>query len=130
MEDIKKFSGKRHTGLRLMCKSKIQRPTVTEKNINYAGSIKIDEALLEKADILPYEVVLIVNVSTGARFETYTIPGKRNSGIIGLQGGTARLGEIGDKLIIISSTYIETETALTHKPKLVFVNEKNKAVSR
>ncbi|OGS21188.1 MAG: aspartate 1-decarboxylase, partial [Elusimicrobia bacterium RIFOXYA2_FULL_40_6] len=107
-----------------MLKSKIQRLTVTEKNINYSGSIKIDEALLKKADILPYEVVLIVNVNTGARFETYTIPAKKNSGIIGLQGGTARLGEVGDKLIIISSSYIETETAAKIKPKIIFVNEK------
>jgi len=109
-----------------MLKSKIQRPTVTEKNINYSGSIKIDEALIEKADILPHEMVLVVNVNTGARFETYVIPAKRNSGIIGLQGGTARLGEVGDKLIIISSAYVETELAGKHKPKIIHVNEKNK----
>ncbi|MBU0951874.1 MAG: aspartate 1-decarboxylase [Elusimicrobia bacterium] len=114
--------------LRLMCKSKIQRLTVTEKNINYSGSIKIDETLLQKADILPYEVVLVVNVNTGARFETYTIPAKKNSGVIGLQGGAARLGEVGDKLIIISSAYLETEQAKILKPKMVLVNEKNKAV--
>lgn len=116
------------SGMRLMCKSKIQRPTVTEKKINYSGSIKIDETLLEKADILPYEVVLVVNVNTGARFETYAIPAKRNSGTIGLQGGTARLGEVGDKLIIISSVYIETDLAKKSKPKMIFVNEKNKII--
>lgn len=115
--------------LRLMLKSKIQRLTVTEKNINYSGSIKIDEALIEKADILQSEMVLVVNVNTGARFETYVIPAKKNSGTVGLQGGTARLGEVGDKLILISSSYIETESAKTHKPKIIHVNDKNKVVT-
>lgn len=112
--------------LRLMCKSKIHNATITAKNINYTGSIKIDEALLEKADMLLYEIVLVVNLNNGERFETYVIPGKKNSGEIALQGGTARLGEIGDKIIIISYAYLESDSAKNHKPKFVHLNEKNK----
>ncbi len=112
--------------LRLVCKSKIQNLTVTEKNIKYSGSIKIDSLLLEKADILPNEIVLVVNVNTGIRFETYVIPGKRNSGEIGLQGGAARLGEIGDKLIIISYGFLNTDEVKMYKPIIILVDEKNK----
>ncbi|MFN3966763.1 MAG: aspartate 1-decarboxylase [Endomicrobiia bacterium] len=114
--------------LRFVCKSKIQNATVTEKNIKYSGSIKIDSALLEKADILPYEIVLVINVNTGARFETYVIPAKKNSGEIGLQGGAARLGEIGDKLIIISYGFLDSEEIKKYKPKIILVNEKNRPI--
>jgi len=114
--------------LRLICKSKIQNLTVTEKNIKYSGSIKIDTALLEQADILPNEIVLVVNVNTGARFETYVIPGKKNSGVVGLQGGAARLGEIGDKLIIISYGFLSSEEVKKYKPKVILVDEKNRPI--
>ncbi|MDH5662258.1 MAG: aspartate 1-decarboxylase, partial [Elusimicrobiota bacterium] len=77
--------------LRMMCKSKIQKATVTEANLEYEGSIAIDKNIMAEADILPYEIVLVVNLNTGARFETYAIPAANNSGMIGLQGGAARL---------------------------------------
>jgi len=112
--------------LRMMCKSKVQKATVTETNLEYEGSIAIDKNIMAKADILPYEIVLIVNLNTGARFETYAIPARKNSGVIGLQGGAARLGEVGDKLIIISYEFVEEEKAKVYKPNIVFLDEKNK----
>jgi len=110
----------------MMCKSKIQKATVTETNLEYEGSIAIDRNIMVKADILPYEMVLIVNLNTGARFETYAIPAGRNSGVIGLQGGAARLGEVGDKLIIISYAFIQEEKVKVYKPKIVFLDEENR----
>jgi len=114
--------------LRMMCKSKIQKATVTETNLEYEGSIAIDRNIMVKADILPYEIVLVVNLNTGARFETYAIPAGNNSGVIGLQGGAARLGQVKDKLIIISYAFIEEEKAKGYEPKVVFLDEKNKAI--
>jgi aspartate 1-decarboxylase len=116
--------------LRMMCKSKIQQATVTETNLEYEGSISIDRNIMLKADIVPYEIVLIVNLNTGARFETYTIPARNNSGIIGLQGGAARLGQVKDKLIIISYAFIEDEKAKAYKPKIVFLDEKNRPIKQ
>lgn len=111
--------------LRSMCKSKIQNATVTEKNVNYSGSIKIDAKLLKEADIFPYEMILVVNLENGKRFETYAIEGEEGSGIIGLQGGAALLGDIGDKLIM-STCLLETEKASKHKIKKILVDRKNK----
>jgi len=111
--------------LRMMCKSKIHRAAVTETNIQYEGSVSIDKDIMAKADIHPYEMVLIVNLNTGARLETYVIPARRNSGVIGLQGGAARLGEVGDKLIIISYAFVDEEKAKNFKPKIIFLDEKN-----
>lgn len=112
--------------LRMMCKSKIQKATVTETNLEYEGSIAIGKNIMAEADILPYEIILVVNLNTGARFETYAIPAGKNSGVIGLQGGAARLGEVGDRLIIISYEFVEEEKAKIYKPKIVFLDEKNK----
>jgi aspartate 1-decarboxylase len=114
----------------MMCKSKIQQATVTETNLEYEGSISIDRNIMLKADIVPYEIVLIVNLNTGARFETYTIPARNNSGIIGLQGGAARLGQVKDKLIIISYAFIEDEKAKAYKPKIVFLDKKNRPIKQ
>jgi len=116
--------------LRMMCKSKIQRATVTEKNLEYEGSIAIDSSVMAEANIVPYEIVLIVNLNTGARFETYTIPAPENSGVIGLQGGAARLGEVGDKLIIISYGFVEEEKAKVYKPKIVLLGERNRPIKK
>lgn len=116
--------------LRMMCKSKIQKATVTETNLEYEGSIAIGKNIMAEADILPYEIVLIVNLNTGARFETYAIPAGKNSGVIGLQGGAARLGEVGDRLIIISYEFVEEEKAKVYKPKIVFLDEKNKIIEK
>ncbi len=112
--------------LRLVCKSKIQSAKVTGKNLRYTGSIVIDENLMQRADILPYEIVMVVNLNNGERFETYVIPGRKNSGIIALQGGAARLGEIGDCLIVISYAFLEGRELKEYKPKMVLLNEKNK----
>lgn len=111
--------------LRLICKSKIQPATVTEKNLQYMGSVVIDENLMLAADILPYEMVTVVNLNNGERFETYVITGKKKSGIIALQGGAARLGEIGDQLIILSAVFLEEKEVKKYKPKIVLLNSRN-----
>ena len=115
---------------RMLLKSKIHRATVTNTNLRYIGSITIDERLMREANILPYEIVQVVNMHTGVRFETYVIKGKKNSGAIELNGGAARLGEKGDELIVISYTFLEEETLNRHKPRIVLVNSKNKIIKR
>jgi len=114
--------------LRLMCKSKIHGCIVTQKNINYKGSIAIDRKLLQLSDIKPYEIVLVINVNTGIRFETYAIAAKYDSGIISLQGGAARLGEIGDKLIIISYGFYSEAELNNYKPKIIIVDKENRKI--
>lgn len=109
-----------------ICKSKIHRAKVTDSNLNYEGSITVDWKLLKQADILPYELVQVVNINNGARFETYVIPGKGNSGMICLNGPAARLGEIGDILIIISYSWMEKDKAKRFKPRMVYVDKNNK----
>jgi len=108
-----------------MCKSKIHRATVTDANLNYEGSITIDEALMEAAGLLPYEKVQIVNNNNGARFETYIITGKRDSGTICLNGAAARLVQPGDIVIIIAYAHVDEHELAAFKPKIVAVNDKN-----
>ena len=116
--------------LRTMCKSKIQKATVTESNLNYTGSITIDSKLMDAADILPGEMVLVVNINSGARFETYAIKGKADSGIIGLNGAAARLGEVGDQVIIISyASFTEAEIKKL-KARLILVNGTNRIIRK
>jgi aspartate 1-decarboxylase len=112
-----------------MLKSKIHRATVTEANLNYVGSITIDEDLLEAVDMLPNEKVQVVNNNNGARFETYIIPGPRGSGVICLNGAAARLVQPGDKIIIISYVMIPEEEARKHHPTVAIMDENNKVVS-
>ncbi|MBP1176884.1 aspartate 1-decarboxylase [Paenibacillus sp. PvR133] len=109
-----------------MMKSKIHRATVTEANLNYVGSITIDEDLMETSDLLENEKVQIVNNNNGARLETYVIPGPRGSGVICLNGAAARLVQPGDTVIIISYASMSNEEAKTYKPTVVFVDEHNK----
>ncbi len=110
---------------RTMCKGKIHRATVTQANLNYIGSITIDQELLEAANIYPYEKVQVVNVTNGARLETYTIAGARGSGGICLNGAAARLVAVGDIVIIISyGQYDEKETRAL-EPRIVFVDADN-----
>lgn len=109
-----------------MFKSKIHRATVTEANLNYMGSITIDEALLEAANLLPNERVQVVNNNNGARFETYVIKGPRDSGVICLNGAAARLAQPGDIVIIISYAMMDESEARTHQPAVVMVNSENK----
>ena len=110
---------------RMMMKSKIHRATVTEANLQYVGSVTIDTALMEAADILSNEKVQIVNNNNGARFETYVIPGERNSGTICLNGSAARQVQIGDQVIIISYAVLTDEAAHQYNPKVVFVDDQN-----
>ncbi|GBF72806.1 aspartate 1-decarboxylase [Paenibacillus sp. 598K] len=111
---------------RTMMKSKLHRATVTEANLNYVGSITIDEDLMELSDIWANEKVQIVNNHNGARFETYVIPGPRGSGVICLNGAAARLVQPGDQVIIISYAMMTDAEARTHKPKVVLMDEGNK----
>lgn len=108
-----------------MFHGKIHRATVTEANLNYMGSITIDEELMELAGILPGERVQIVNNNNGARLETYTIPGERGSGVICLNGAAARLTAIGDTVIIIAYSMMDEKEVRTFSPKVVMVDEKN-----
>jgi aspartate 1-decarboxylase len=111
--------------LRLMCKSKIHRATVTGADLNYVGSITIDSELMEAADLLEYEQVHVVNVNNGARFETYVIAGAAGEGEICLNGAAARLAHAGDKVIVISyAQYDEAELA-AYRPTFIFVDEQN-----
>src|SRR6266853_644621 len=107
--------------MRSMCKSKIHRATITEANLHYEGSITVDESLLEAADIVPYEMVQVLNINNGQRFETYAIPGPKGSGEICLNGAAARLGVVGDKVIIISSSMVDEIDVPSFSPKVVIV---------
>lgn len=108
-----------------MFHGKIHRATVTEANLNYMGSITIDEDLLDAAGILPGELVQIVNNNNGARLETYTIPGKRGSGVICLNGAAARMTQVGDIVIIMGYAQMTLGEAKDFVPKVVMVDEHN-----
>lgn len=101
-------------------KSKIHRVRVTQADINYIGSITIDEDLMEKANLIENERVYIYDINNGARFDTYVIKGERGSGIIGLNGAAARLVQIDDLLIIVSFASMDFEEAKTFKPTVIF----------
>jgi len=112
-----------------MMKSKIHRATITDSDLNYVGSITIDELLLQQADILASEQVTVVDVTNGARFETYTIPGERGSGEIKVNGAAARLVHRGDLVIVISyGSYDETELS-RYGPRVVHVDKENRTVA-
>lgn len=111
-----------------MMHGKIHRATVTEANLNYVGSITIDEDLLDAAGILPGEKVQIVNNNNGARLETYTIPGKRCSGVICLNGAAARCALEGDIVIIIAYAQMDEKEAKALEPKVVLVDKQNHIV--
>lgn len=111
---------------RELFKSKIHRATVTDANLNYEGSVTIDEELMTAADLLPHERVQVVNVNNGARFETYVLPGEAGTGVVCLNGAAARLGEIGDRVIIISYAHFEEAEAAAHQPRVVTVDERNR----
>ena len=107
-------------------KSKIHRATVTDAKIDYTGSITIDKKLMEHARILPFEKVLVASLDSGERLETYVIEGRRHSGEICLNGAAARKILKGDKVIIMSFVYAEEKEAAEYKPKVVYVDGKNK----
>ncbi|MGN0334427.1 MAG: aspartate 1-decarboxylase [Lachnospiraceae bacterium] len=109
-----------------MLKSKIHRAVVKQAELDYVGSITVDEELLDAAGILEYEKVQIVDINNGSRFETYTICGEPGSGMICLNGAAARCVSTGDKIIIMAYGSYEPQEAKTHKPSVVFVDENNK----
>lgn len=109
-----------------MLKGKIHRATVVQAELDYVGSITVDEELLEKAGIYEYEKVQIVDVNNGSRFETYTIAGKRGSGMICLNGAAAREVQVGDKIIIMAYASMSPEEVKDNPPKVLFVDEDNK----
>lgn len=113
---------------RMMFKSKIHRATVTDADLNYEGSITIDEDLLDAAGILPYEKVDIYNITNGARFSTYTIVGKRGGGEICLNGAAARMVQKGDLIIIVSYALFEEDEIKNHRPTVVHVDSKNRII--
>jgi aspartate 1-decarboxylase len=115
---------------RTMCKGKIHRATVTQANLNYIGSITIDLDLLEAADIYPYEKVQVVNITNGARLETYAIAGARGSGVICLNGAAARLNSEGDLVIIISYGQFDEIEIRSLVPRVVFVDETNRITEK
>jgi aspartate 1-decarboxylase len=109
-----------------MLKGKIHRAVVVQAELNYVGSITVDPELMKAAGILEYEKVQIVDVENGSRFETYTIAGEPGSGMICLNGAAARMVQVQDHIIIMSYADMTPEEAKNHKPKVVFVDEKNK----
>ena len=115
--------------LRTMMKSKIHRATVTQADLHYVGSVTVDEDLLDAADLLAGELVHIVDVTNGARLETYTIAGERGSGVIGINGAAARLVHPGDVVILIGYAQMETAEARDLKPHVVFVDGENKVMA-
>lgn len=112
--------------LRKMCKSKIHRATVTDVNLHYEGSITVDRDLLEAADILPYEMVQVLNINNGERFETYAISGPSGSGTVCLNGAAARLAMPGDLVIIIAYGDYEDKDLRDWAPKIVHVDAENR----
>ena len=111
---------------RFMLKSKIHRATLTGTDLDYEGSITVDQNLLEKADILPGEQVHVLNINNGQRFVTYTISAARGSGTVLLNGPAARLGTVGDKVIIISYCQVRAKKAKELQVKIVIVDDVNK----
>ncbi|AXI78899.1 aspartate 1-decarboxylase [Peterkaempfera bronchialis] len=112
--------------LRTMLKSKIHRATVTQADLHYVGSVTVDQDLLDAADLLPGELVHIVDIDNGARLETYTIAGPRGSGVIGINGAAARLVHPGDLVILIGYGQMQDAEARTHRPRVVFVDAQNR----
>jgi len=114
-----------------MCKSKIHRATVTQAELHYEGSLTVDADLLDAAGMRPYEKVSVVNINNGSRLETYLIKGKRGSGIICLNGAAARLGHVGDKIIIITyAFFMPQDVSEDYEPTVVQVNEANQIISK
>src|ERR1700709_2636342 len=110
---------------RTMLKSKIHRATVTQSDLHYVGSVTVDENLMDAADLLPGEQVSIVDVTNGARLETYVIKGERGSGVLGINGAAAHLVQPGDLVILISYGVLDELAARASRPKVIFVGSDN-----
>lgn len=113
-----------------MCRAKIHRLTVTEKNVDYEGSITIDKLLLEESGILQNEKVQVVNVTNGERFETYVMAGRPGSGETCLNGAAAHLAQVGDIIIVIAYAQMSEEEVKDFKPRIIYVNHENKIVRK
>ncbi|GAA5170010.1 aspartate 1-decarboxylase [Pseudonocardia eucalypti] len=113
---------------RNMLKSKIHRATVTQADLHYVGSVTVDQDLMDAADLLAGEHVHIVDITNGARLETYVIPGERGTGVIGINGAAAHLVHPGDLVILISYAAMDDATARTYRPRVVFVDADNRQV--
>lgn len=113
---------------RTIFKSKIHRATVTHADLHYVGSVTVDQDLLDAADILPGELVAIVDVTNGARLETYTIAGERGSGVLGINGAAAHLVDVGDTVILITYAQMTTEEARAFEPTVVHVDAGNRMI--
>jgi aspartate 1-decarboxylase len=111
-----------------MLKSKIHRATVTQADLHYVGSVTVDRDLMDAADLLEGEQVAIVDVTNGARLETYVIPGARGSGVIGINGAAAHLVHPGDLVILISYAQMDSETARAYQPRVVHVDAHNEVI--
>ncbi len=116
--------------LRKICRAKIHKATITKKDLDYQGSIGIDGELLRASGILPNEMVLVLNYRNAQRFETYVIEEERNSGIIALYGPAAKLGEIGDRVTILSYAFLDEDEAGESKMKIVNVDENNRLIKK
>lgn len=114
--------------MRIMMKSKIHRAVVTQADLDYVGSVTLDAALMDAADLLDGEQVAIVDITNGARIETYVIPGPRGSGVIGINGAAAHLVHPGDLVIIMSYAVLDDAEARTMKPRVVHVDDRNRIV--
>ena len=116
--------------LRMMCKSKIHRAKITKKDLHYGGSIGIDKALLDASNMLPNEVVQVLNINNGSRFETYIVEEPKGSGTIAFYGPAAYKGEIGDLVIIISYCMVEEKETRSIRPKIILAEGENRAVKK
>lgn len=111
-------------------KSKVHRATVTDTNVDYTGSMGMDQDLMDAAGLVPYEHILVANIANGTRHETYVVPTPRGQGDICVMGAAAHLVSTGDKVIIMAFADLKNDEAQTHKPKIVVVDQDNKAVTK
>jgi aspartate 1-decarboxylase len=111
-------------------RAKIHRATVTQAEIDYVGSITIDQDLMDASGVLRGEVVLVADITNAARFETYVIPGPRGSGMICINGAAARLVDVGDQIIVMAFAYVSPEEAQKLQPSIILVDDKNRLVRR
>ncbi|UCD55578.1 MAG: aspartate 1-decarboxylase [Candidatus Omnitrophota bacterium] len=116
--------------LRIMCKSKIHKARITRTELFYQGSVGIDKKILEASNIYPNEIIQVLNINNGSRFETYVIEEKEDSGEVVLYGPAARMGQVGDNIIIISKALVEAKEIQSLRTKIVYVDEKNKLVKK
>ena len=114
---------------RVMCRAKIHRLTVTEANLEYEGSLTLDADIMERAGLLPFEQVHVLNVTNGNRLETYVIAGARGSGVVCLNGAAARMGAAGDKVIVIAYGLFTEEEAMKLEPRVLLMGDDNKVLA-